>query len=294
MHAKTTVLRRAIVADMETTLRTFEEQGYVILRGVIEPAAVQAARIEMEALVEEHAAKLLAAGRIGDPLKGEPFETRLYRLYENCLDIAPKSFRRELHRPGLFPVFFHPKVLDVVETFLGGEIRLYPNYTTRPKFPEWEGTQVLWHQDGGYTERVANQDDGAVADLRMVNVWTPLVPARVANGCMQFIPGTHKLGVVPHTKKQHYLEIADEVLRPRLAQAVDIELDPGDVVLFHNLLFHQGQPNHTRTIRWSLDWRYQDAAQPTLRKQSGHVARSRRDPGRAVGSADQWARLTFA
>lgn len=294
MHAKTSGLRRAILADVQTTLQTFEEQGYVTLRGVIEPAAVRAARVEMEALVEEEAAKLLAAGRIRDPLRGEPFETRLYRLYEHCLDIAPKSFRRELHRPGLFPVFFHPMVLDAAELVLGGEIRLYPNYTARPKLPDWEGTQVLWHQDGGYTERIADPRGGTtVNQLRMVNVWTPLVPAHAANGCMQFIPGTHKLGVVPHTRKRHYLEIAEDHLRPRLGHAVDIELDPGDVVLFHNLLFHQGQPNRTKTIRWSLDWRYQDATQPTLRKESGHLARSRRDPAHAVQDAAQWARLTF-
>ncbi|NUN92716.1 MAG: phytanoyl-CoA dioxygenase family protein [Verrucomicrobiae bacterium] len=278
---------------MQTHVDPFNGRGYVVLRGVIEPAAVRAARREMEGLVEEQAAKLLAAGKIRDPWKDEPFATRLYRLYENCLDVAPKSFRQELHRPGLFGVFFHPKVLDVVEEFLGGEIRLYPNYTARPKFPEWEGTQVLWHQDGGYTEQVADGGEQTVEQLRMVNAWTPLVPARVANGCMQFIPGTHALGVVPHTKRRHYLEIADEVLRPRLSQAVDIELDPGDVVLFHNLLFHQGKPNRTQQIRWSLDWRYQDATQPTLRKESGHPARSRRDPERAVQNAEQWARLSF-
>lgn len=278
---------------MRPYVDAFKEQGYIILRDVIEPIAVRAARLEMEALVEEQSVKLLADGRIRDPLRNEPFETRLHRLYENCLDVAPKSFRKELHRPGLFGVFFHPKVLDVVEEFLGGEIRLYPNYTARPKFPEWEGTQVLWHQDGGYTEQIADGGDQTVDQLRMVNVWTPLVSARVANGCMQFIPGTHALGVVPHTKQRHYLEIADEVLRPRLAQAMDIELDPGDVVLFHNLLFHQGQPNRTRAIRWSLDWRYQDATQPTLRKESGHLARSRRSPARAVQSAEQWARLSF-
>ncbi|MCC7518968.1 MAG: phytanoyl-CoA dioxygenase family protein [Verrucomicrobiae bacterium] len=279
---------------MNSFSHEFDERGYVILRGVLEPRVVDGARAAMEQLVEQQAAKLLATGMIRDPLPHEPFTTRFYRLYEHGLDDAPRSFRQELHLAELFDVFFHPRVLDQAEAFLGGEVRLYPNYTARPKLPDWEGTQVLWHQDGGYTENVTTGTAGQTVDqLRMVNVWTPLVPARVENGCMQFIPGTHKLGVVPHVKKKFYLEIAAEQLAPRLAQAVDIELDPGDVVLFHNLLFHQGQPNRTRTIRWSLDWRYQDATQPTLRKESGHIARSRRDPARAVANAAQWARLSF-
>lgn len=274
-------------APDEARLRdTMDQQGYVVLRGILEPEVVQRARTEMARLVDQQAEKLLAAGKIKDPCHGEPFETRLARLYETCMDDAPKSFRRELHVPGLFGLFFHPGLLDLVDALLGGEIRLYPNYTARPKLPDWEGTLVLWHQDGGYTE-------GNVDALRMVNVWTPLVPAGIQNGCMEFIPGTHKLGAVPHEKRQHYLEIAREYLEPRLSRAVPIELDPGDIVLFHNLLFHRGLPNQARTIRWSLDWRYQDATQPTMRPESGHIARSRRHPGSAVQSAEEWARLTF-
>ena len=110
---------------------------------------------------------------------------------------------------------------------------------------------------------------------------------------MQFIPGTHKLGIVPHEQRLHYLEITREYLEPRLDQAVPIEVDPGDVVLFHNLLFHQGLPNHSGTIRGSLDWRYQDASQPTLRAERGHMARSRCDPASVVKSAEEWASRSF-
>jgi ectoine hydroxylase-related dioxygenase (phytanoyl-CoA dioxygenase family) len=276
----------ALTADLGRLRQQFERQGYFILRGFFEQEMLQAARPELSTLVDQHAARLLAEGKIADAMASEPFETRLARLYENCLTEAPKLFRRELHLPGLFPLFFHPRLLDLIEAFLGPEIRLYPNYSVRPKLPEWQGTLVLWHQDGGYTS-------GEVEALRMINCWAPLVPTRVENGCMRFIPGTHRLGVVPHEQRPHYLEIAQEYLEPRLDQAVPIEVDPGDVVLFHNLLFHQGLPNHSRTIRWSLDWRYQDATQPTMRAERGHIARSRRDPASAVRSEEEWAGLSF-
>ena len=156
----------------------------------------------------------------------------------------------------------------------------------RPKFPDWEGHRVNWHQDAGYT--------GAEADaLRMVNVWSPLVPVNPENGCMQFIPGTHNIGIAPHEHREHYLEIVAEHLQPRLDQAVDIVMNPGDVVLFYNTLFHQGLPNRTSSIRWSCDWRYQDATQGTQRKHQGHIARSRSNPSSAVTSAAQWAGLSF-
>ncbi len=272
--------------------RRFDEHGYVKLVDFLDADVVAHARAAMEELVDRQAQRLVAAGTIATAMVEEPFETRFFRLYEHHLDDAPKSFRRELHLAGLFDLFFNPALLDVVEALIGPEILLYPNYTARPKLPEWKGTEVLWHQDGGYTEQVAG-DKGSVELQRMVNVWTPLVPARARNGCMQFVPGTHKLGTVPHEQREYYLEIARESLDPYVKAAVDVELDPGDVVLFQNLLFHRGQPNHSREIRWSFDWRYQDLRQPTLRKEEGHVARSRSRPERAVASAAAWANLTF-
>jgi phytanoyl-CoA hydroxylase len=276
-----------VTATMPALSTQFNEQGYVILRNFLPPQSLAAARASINELVDRYADKQVAAGKVANRLENEPFETRLLRLFESDLTEAPVLFRSELHLTGLFDLFFNPQLLDIVEEVLGGELRLYPNYSIRPKYPDFAKTEVLWHQDGGYTE-------GQVEMLRMVNVWTPFVPARVQNGCMQFIPGTQRLGAVRHERREYYLEIAQDVLAPLEGQAVNIELDPGDIVLFHNLLFHRGLPNHSQQIRWSADWRYQDATQPTLRKENGHIARSRSHPEQAVQSAAQWATLTFS
>ncbi len=267
----------------------FEEQGYAMLKGIFGFDVLNGVQCELEWLVDQIADARVAAGKIRDRFASEPFETRLYRLFEGHMDDAPKSFRRELHLQGLFGLFFHPRLLDLVELFLDSEIRLYPNYTVRPKFPEWKGTEVLWHQDGGYT---AGGDMG-VKNLKMINVWAPLGPARVANGCMEFAPGTHRLGVVPHEKREYYLEISESHLNRHAGKTVPIELDRGDVVLFNNLLFHRGLPNTSDAIRWSCDWRYQDAAQPTMREQKGHLARSRKLPKQVVQNAADWAARKF-
>lgn len=287
---------------MSTTLVTaspeaveqFQEEGFLILRDFFEPEIVDAVRDEMQVLADEHVQKLSNEKKINLTFPDEPFETRLARVYENTTAEPPTVFRTELHRAGLFRLFFNRHLLDVVTGLLGPELRLYPNYSVRPKLPDNEATLVLWHQDAGYTESVHKSAEGDVSQLRMVNVWSPLVPATVENGCMQFVPGTHKLGAVPHERKnKFYLEIAEAYLKPRLDQAIDVEMNPGDVVLFSNLLFHRGLPNNTRSIRWSSDWRYQDATQPTLRTETGHLARSRKNPREVVKSAAQWAQLSF-
>jgi ectoine hydroxylase-related dioxygenase (phytanoyl-CoA dioxygenase family) len=187
-----------------------------------------------------------------------------------------------------------PALLDIAQRFLGDEVRIYPNYMARPKLPDDNRMLICWHQDAAYTDNFKVQGSAKTIDLRTVNLWSPLVPARHANGCMQFIPASHKLGLVPYHQFQDiHLKINDSALNPLLDRAIDIELDPGDVVMFDNLLFHQGLPNVADTIRWSVDWRLQDATQPTLRPQHGQLVRSRSRPHEAVRDAADWAGRTF-
>jgi ectoine hydroxylase-related dioxygenase (phytanoyl-CoA dioxygenase family) len=276
----------------------YDDQGYVILKGVVDQSVLEGVRRSLTWLVNVHAGRLIEDGLIEDPCIGEPFETRLLKLYGHCLDRAPDSFRAELHLPGIYPLFFNDAVLDLAEAILGPEVRLYPVYTARPKLPDHEKSLVLWHQDAGYTaagKAAKNHPSGlTVADLRMVNVWSPLVPARPENGCMQFIPGTHKLGVVDHVNRKYYMEIVESEINSRLDQVIDVVCDPGDVVLFSDLLFHRGQPNRAQMVRWSLDWRYQDATQPTLLLQNGHMARSRSHPDSVVRDAEHWTTLMLS
>jgi hypothetical protein len=278
--------------DTAAVSEAFLEQGYTVLPGLLSISAIDDARAAMNSLVDKEVVRLLDAGLIDDPLADASFETRMYRCFEHCVDHAPLSWRKELHLPGLYDLFFNDALLDIVEQLLGTEIRLYPAYTARPKFPEWEGTRVLWHQDAGYTAAVTDEDP-RIEKLRMVNVWAGLVPSREANGCLQVVPGSHKLGVLPHESRTHYLEIASDTLHELEARAVSLEVDPGDVILFHNMLMHQGLPNRSDTIRWSLDWRYQDATQSTLRQEQGVLARSWLAPEAVVPSAERWAELEF-
>lgn len=285
--------------DIDALARDFAEQGYAILRGLLSAEVLAGVQVELERWVDEQGQRLAADAGVTDLHEPAAFDTRLARLFAGHMDRAPKSLRRELHWEGMFGLFFCPAVLDVVERLLGTpEIRLYPNYTVRPKFPDDPATEVLWHQDAGYTAsglhgRDESASEQTVEALRMVNVWAPLVPARRANGCMQFVPGTHKVGLAAHERREHYLEIAADEIAAHEERAVDIECDPGDVIVFSNMLYHRGLPNHTETIRWSCDWRYQDAAQSTMRTEKGHIARSAEDPSRAVATAQQWASLSF-
>ena len=203
---------------METTIGEFRSQGYAILRGVLEKFRIEAARRECGVLVDQVAERLHAEGKIDDLCADEPFGTRLMRLYENRSNEAPRNFRPQLHRSGFFELFAHPRLLDLAEQIVGHEVLLHPTYTARPKLPEHKPTEVPWHQDSGNTAFMLGDDPAAaeVETLRMANMWTPLVAANRHNGCMAFIPGSHRQGVAPHEKGDattSYTHIADEYTR---------------------------------------------------------------------------------
>ena len=52
-------------------------------------------------------------------------------------------------------------------------------------------TAVPWHQDAGYWP-------SALPDTRAVSCWVALDDATVDNGCMWFVPGSHRGALLPH------------------------------------------------------------------------------------------------
>jgi ectoine hydroxylase-related dioxygenase (phytanoyl-CoA dioxygenase family) len=74
----------------------------------------------------------------------------------------------------------------------------------------------------------------------------PLQPATVENGCMQFVPGSHREGVQPHHNinndpRVHGLEI--DQFDPN--QAVACPIPAGGVTIHHCRTIHYAGPNQT-------------------------------------------------
>ena len=92
------------------------------------------------------------------------------------------------------------------------------------------------------------------------------------------------------------IHIDFDLINPMIdaGQVVDIELEPGDVLIFQNLLFHQGSVNHSGKLRWNADFRYQDACQPTLTSVNGHLIRSRAHLEQIASSREEWACLPWS
>ena len=134
---------------MKEIIESFLEQGFAIIHDVLEDLCVEDLKHDCEILVDRLAKKRLEEGKLTDLFTDSPFENRLIRLFENSPNEVPTIFRPELHLEGFYTLFAHPRLLEIAKQILGSEIRIYPNYSVRPKLPENKRTEVPWHQDAG-------------------------------------------------------------------------------------------------------------------------------------------------
>lgn len=266
----------------------FKEQGYLLLPECLDPAVFQPLIREFETIIDERAKAAQAAGRLLHLYQDAPFDRRLALLHgamtpEDFGDLWRAVHGKNQKTAGMFAIITHPVLLDIVESLIGPEILAHPQFNSRAKLPHHQVTVVPWHQDLGYLHAEAEQ-------TFMVNFWIPLVDAPLETGPLQVIPGSHRWGLIPHSHVDGYLGIPESHLPPHTK--VDCPLPVGGVLLIQHKTVHRSTPNVSDRVRWSLDLRYSDPAQPTGRAEvPGFIVRSRKDPASVAKSHHDWVAL---
>lgn len=140
--------------------------------------------------------------------------------------------------PWAYDLFTSDAVLDAVEDLIGPNILQY-QCGVWIKEPE-SGSYVSWHQDSTYY---------GMDPLELVSGWVALSPATAKTGCIQVVPGSHKVGQLP----VDYTEVSDNNLLASgqsTRYPIDeskialMELQPGEMSLHHVALVHSSRPNH--------------------------------------------------
>lgn len=106
-----------------------------------------------------------------------------------------------------------------------------------------------WHQDYGYWYK--NQ---FLFPDQLVSIMIALTEANKANGCLQVIKGSHKMGRVNHGFAGEQVG-ADMTMVNNALQTMEhvyVEIEPGDALFFHSNLLHRSEANLSNRPRWSL------------------------------------------
>jgi hypothetical protein len=155
---------------------------------------------------------------------------------------------QDLERDSLFLAFLQkPLFREIAEPLVGERVSVF-----RAMFmnkPAHRGTVLPYHQDGGTQWHLDRE--------RFFTVWTALDPATRANGCVQVIPGSHKLGLL--SEHGHTITREQENRHCPEGDSVYLEVEPGESVLLHNYLLHRSGVNSTPIPRRAISVVYMDA-----------------------------------
>ena len=185
----------------------------------------------------------------------EVIRSELFHVEEDSQD--PLTLKRylSLNAHYVFPfaarVASHPPLLDAVESILGPNLMVWGSelFAKDGHSPSY----VSWHQDLTYW--------GLGATDHQVTAWLALSDVDQSNGCMRFVPGSHKpvelLDPIETFAPNNELSRGQELpLTIHDDQTVDVCLAAGQVSLHHGRLYHASGPNESHQRRLGLTIRY--------------------------------------
>jgi hypothetical protein len=122
-----------------------------------------------------------------------------------------------------------------------------------------------WHQDYGYWYK--NQ---FMFPDQLISVMVAMTDANIANGCLQVIKGSHKLGRVNHGFAGEQVG-ADMIFVDNALKTMDlvfVEIEAGDALFFHSNTLHRSEANLSEHPRWSIISCYNAQSNPAYNEKS--------------------------
>ncbi|HVR74587.1 MAG TPA: phytanoyl-CoA dioxygenase family protein, partial [Planctomycetota bacterium] len=147
--------------------------------------------------------------------------------------------------PGFHDALWNPAFTVPASQLLGGSVRFWHDQLFCK--PPGHGGVVAWHQDYSYWTRTQ--------PMAHLTCWIGLDDSMKDNGCLHYVPRSHRWNLLPVTGLAGDMEAIQTVLSPeqkREFQPVAIELKKGEASFHHPLLVHGSYANRTNRPRRAM------------------------------------------
>jgi ectoine hydroxylase-related dioxygenase (phytanoyl-CoA dioxygenase family) len=208
----------------------FHERGYLAPVRMLDDTQVDALRAELTGLM--------------DP--SGPGRDLFYEFHSNeSTDPATVLFHALgawRISPGFHDLLWNPAFVVPASQLLDGSVRFWHDQLFCK--PPRRGGVVAWHQDYSYWTRTA--------PMAHLTCWIALDDATVENGCLQYVPASHRWSLLPITGLAGGMDAITDVLTPeQRAQfnPVAVELRKGEASFHHPLMVHGSSENRSTQPR---------------------------------------------
>lgn len=139
-----------------------------------------------------------------------------------------------------------PKLLEYVRGLLGPRVKVFRDQMLL-KPPGGQAKPV--HQDQSYFQVMPVND--------LVTAWIALDEATLDNGCMTYVPGSHRHGIFPvgadPKRPVHHIPDTGDLDLP---EPVSCPVPAGSIIFHHGCALHASANNNTDTWRKALVFHY--------------------------------------
>jgi len=203
----------------------FHREGYMVLQSITSPVEVEWIKERYDRLFKDRAGRET----------GEQFD--LAGTDEEGKEaVLPQILSPSKHIPEFKETRYCSNALAIAKQLLGPEARFQFDHAILK--PARFGAETPWHQDEAYWDAGLNYN--------AVEFWMPLQPATLENGCMWFLPGSHKGEVRTHHSINHDPRIHGlEAEMRETSGAVPCPIPAGGATLHHQRTLHYTGPNRT-------------------------------------------------
>lgn len=210
-------------------IEQYNEDGYLIVKGFLNPEEVS----KLYKIAIDDKAMSNNAINVNDSTGKR---SKLSLWYKPGNDVYGLLTRSE-------------SLVNSVDKLLDGEAEVCHFHSKLMQKEPKVGGAWEWHQDYGYWYK----NEFLFPD-QMMSVMVAISEANKANGCLQVIKGSHKMGRVEHGfageqvgASQQYVDLALKTM-----DLIYVELEAGDVLFFHSNILHRSEANLSDRPRWSM------------------------------------------
>src|SRR6185312_5352908 len=140
--------------------------------------------------------------------------------------------------PGFHDLLWNPRFLVVASQLLDGPVRFWHDQIFHK--PAHHGGVVAWHQDYSYWTRTQ--------PMAHLSCWIGLDDANADNGCVHYVPRSHRWNLLPITGLANDRNAIRTVMNEQQLKQfhpVAIELKKGEASFHHPLMVHGSFENRT-------------------------------------------------
>ena len=175
----------------------------------------------------------------------EPAQANNPLFYEIHLNEATDPGKTLFHAlgawrvsPAFHDLLWNPSFLVAASQLLDGGVRFWHDQIFYK--PAHHGGVVAWHQDYSYWTRTT--------PMAHLSCWIGLDDSTRENGCVHYVPGSHRWNLLPITGLANDMNSIEKVLtdeQKRQFKPVAIKLKKGEASFHHPLMVHGSFENST-------------------------------------------------